>query len=502
MFDKCQMMKRNRAKSTMLMDSIEDNVLPKVRREKSLDAIEIINLDDVPQDGKLCEPRTYRSTAGHDYLYNMLRSDASKVLKDRISDGAPKTIAKVRKESNGVKPLPRTIQIARIHSQNAAIASLPTKDKLHKLKESMESTKSMLSSLENGEEKPVSIPYEGLDRIKRTYSRSKSVSKLRNTSRLHFKIGTIDNFKAKKANRKTVESVNHDHDWQAFQQTLATHVPKSDMPSSGSATPSEQGKSRAQSPSEIEQTLTWNTSKTLGQLPNSKFIFQVNEFGTIEMDTLSMTKIQALKLHKNDYKNFPQIEPSMACGHPDSAACFDAIIQRLNGDFATSSCKLNDKKPHQYYSPEFRAIIGALVQKKNNDCQAITANSIRDALRETNMHDRTKNSSHFDWPRFIDYFNKKSPADAQIKLAPTQLFSNPQPTTPNTFEIGQKLEAIDPQNSSLFSVCTIVDKCGYRIKLHFDGYMPAYDFWVNADSMNIFPAGWCSKTGKNWLRLV
>jgi len=34
---------------------------------------------------------------------------------------------------------------------------------------------------------------------------------------------------------------------------------------------------------------------------------------------------------------------------------------------------------------------------------------------------------------------------------------------------------------------------GYRIRLHFDGYSDNYDFWVNADSMDIFPAGWCEK---------
>lgn len=34
------------------------------------------------------------------------------------------------------------------------------------------------------------------------------------------------------------------------------------------------------------------------------------------------------------------------------------------------------------------------------------------------------------------------------------------------------------------------------MRLHFDGYPENYDFWVNADSMNIFPAGWAEKNGK------
>lgn len=36
---------------------------------------------------------------------------------------------------------------------------------------------------------------------------------------------------------------------------------------------------------------------------------------------------------------------------------------------------------------------------------------------------------------------------------------------------------------------------GYRIRLHFDGYLENYDFWVNADSMDIFPIGWSEKNG-------
>lgn len=214
----------------------------------------------------------------------------------------------------------------------------------------------------------------------------------------------------------------------------------------------------------------------------------------VEIDGLAMTKIKALRSHKSD-KNFPQVEPSMACGHPDSAGCFDSIVQRLNSGNPNISCNINGKKPHQFFSTEFKEIIGALVQRKNNNCQTIHNTEIVEALFETNMYDRTKDSSHFSWSRFIDYFNKKCAIDDQIQLAPTDLFVNVLPKSSNYFEIGQKLEAIDPNNSSLFCVCSIVDKCGYRLKIRFDGYPATHDFWVNADSNNIFPAGWCSKTG-------
>ncbi|XP_035915176.1 uncharacterized protein LOC118513481 isoform X2 [Anopheles stephensi] len=66
----------------------------------------------------------------------------------------------------------------------------------------------------------------------------------------------------------------------------------------------------------------------------------------------------------------------------------------------------------------------------------------------------------------------------------------------NMFRVGMKLEAIDPENSSLFCVCTVVEVRGYRLKLHFDGYPADYDFWVNANSADIFPPGWCRSTNR------
>lgn len=94
--------------------------------------------------------------------------------------------------------------------------------------------------------------------------------------------------------------------------------------------------------------------------------------------------------------------------------------------------------------------------------------------------------------RWSNYLRSNSMAIA----APISLFLNPFPTGPNNFMVGMKLEAIDPENCSLFCVCTIVDIMGYRLKLSFDGYDSGYDFWLNADSMDIFPPGWCAKTNR------
>lgn len=98
-----------------------------------------------------------------------------------------------------------------------------------------------------------------------------------------------------------------------------------------------------------------------------------------------------------------------------------------------------------------------------------------------------------------------------------------------------KLEGIDPQHPSMYFVLTVAEVsrtsvstasgslfriiymysqnalgesfrqvspphvitqvCGYRLRLHFDGYSDCHDFWVNANSPDIHPAGWCESTG-------
>lgn len=99
----------------------------------------------------------------------------------------------------------------------------------------------------------------------------------------------------------------------------------------------------------------------------------------------------------------------------------------------------------------------------------------------------TNTEEKFQWDTYLT---------AKSVPAPVELFKSPYPRSPNPFKVGMKLEAIDPANQKLFCVSTVEEKLGYRIKLHFDGYPAAYDFWVNADSANIFPAGFCHSTNR------
>ncbi|XP_045551917.1 lethal(3)malignant brain tumor-like protein 1 isoform X2 [Salmo salar] len=81
--------------------------------------------------------------------------------------------------------------------------------------------------------------------------------------------------------------------------------------------------------------------------------------------------------------------------------------------------------------------------------------------------------------------------------APAKLFQKSQrvPQCKNSFRQGMKLEGIDPQHPSMYFVLTVAEICGYRLRLHFDGYSDCHDFWVNANCPDIHPAGWCEGTG-------
>ncbi|PSN53045.1 hypothetical protein C0J52_03962 [Blattella germanica] len=95
--------------------------------------------------------------------------------------------------------------------------------------------------------------------------------------------------------------------------------------------------------------------------------------------------------------------------------------------------------------------------------------------------------SGFSWTKYLEH--------CKAKAAPVKLFKDPFPYTKNGFKVGMKMEGIDPEHPSFYCVLTVADVQGYRVRLHFDGYSGNYDFWVNADSMDIFPAGWCEKNG-------
>uniref|UniRef100_A0A3Q2XQA4 Lethal(3)malignant brain tumor-like protein 4 n=1 Tax=Hippocampus comes TaxID=109280 RepID=A0A3Q2XQA4_HIPCM len=79
------------------------------------------------------------------------------------------------------------------------------------------------------------------------------------------------------------------------------------------------------------------------------------------------------------------------------------------------------------------------------------------------------------------------------EAAPLALFTRSQgfPTRRSAFKVGMKLEGIDPLHPNMFCVMTVAEVIGCRLRVHFDGYSECHDFWLNSDSADIRPAGWC-----------
>ncbi|XP_066588878.1 lethal(3)malignant brain tumor-like protein 3 isoform X2 [Prorops nasuta] len=93
----------------------------------------------------------------------------------------------------------------------------------------------------------------------------------------------------------------------------------------------------------------------------------------------------------------------------------------------------------------------------------------------------------FSWAKYLEH--------CKAKAAPAKLFKDSFPDSKNHFKVGMKLEGIDPEHPSRYCVLTVAEVVGYRLRLHFDGYPENYDFWVNGDSIDIFPVGWSEKNG-------
>ncbi|XP_060524773.1 polycomb protein Scm [Cylas formicarius] len=94
------------------------------------------------------------------------------------------------------------------------------------------------------------------------------------------------------------------------------------------------------------------------------------------------------------------------------------------------------------------------------------------------------------WPMFL----LKTLNGAE--MAPSKIFQKepPMPRS-NLFQIGQKLEAVDKKNPQLICCATVGAIKDDQIHVTFDGWRGAFDYWCRYDSRDIFPVGWCAKSG-------
>ncbi|KAF5273813.1 hypothetical protein FQA39_LY00928 [Lamprigera yunnana] len=243
----------------------------------------------------------------------------------------------------------------------------------------------------------------------------------------------------------------------------------------------------------IDKILKWEDG--IASLPGSKIRFCMNEFGYLEyIQNEEYTKILEKKQNKlKDKKSDLQEEMRcLGCG------CYG-----LPSDFITSKhcsydcqelCEKNEKRKE----------VGKLRRKRSflKKCSESTAKEPKLEKEEViSEEDSTSNDCSqdkfnypwtctkkgFSWPKYLEHI--------KAKAVPVKFFKDPFPYNRNGFRPGMKLEGVDPQHPSHFCVLSVAEVIGYRMRLHFDGYSDNYDIWINADSMDIFPAGWCEKYG-------
>lgn len=58
-----------------------------------------------------------------------------------------------------------------------------------------------------------------------------------------------------------------------------------------------------------------------------------------------------------------------------------------------------------------------------------------------------------------------------------------------------KLECADLMDPRLVCVATVSRVVGRLLKIHFDGWENEYDQWLDCESPDIYPVGWCVTVG-------
>lgn len=58
-----------------------------------------------------------------------------------------------------------------------------------------------------------------------------------------------------------------------------------------------------------------------------------------------------------------------------------------------------------------------------------------------------------------------------------------------------RIECVDKRVPTLIRVATVDDVSDHQIRVRFDGWPDKYSYWVDDDSYDIHPPGWCQKTG-------
>ncbi|CAG5011168.1 unnamed protein product [Parnassius apollo] len=273
--------------------------------------------------------------------------------------------------------------------------------------------------------------------------------------------------------------------------------------------------------------LVW--SNGVAQLQGSKLKFQTNEFGLIDLvessDHGTIVMNPSAKYHtplkqrieRNSRDKKPMSpEDLYRC---DGCGCHGMAAEFITPNYCSLTCqtevqKISQKKERAELAKKRHKMKKLLMRKQLSDSELMqeakddkvplkdyestpAETQISEAALLKMSEDLIEDEKYpwmcgkngFSWMRYLDI--------CKAKAAPVKLFKDPFPYNRNRFKVGMRLEAIDPQHPSLFCVVSVAEVQGYRMRLHFDEYADLYDYWVNADSIDIFPPGWCEKNGRS-----
>ncbi|KAF0025171.1 hypothetical protein F2P81_022052 [Scophthalmus maximus] len=90
-------------------------------------------------------------------------------------------------------------------------------------------------------------------------------------------------------------------------------------------------------------------------------------------------------------------------------------------------------------------------------------------------------SQTFTWEKYLKQTNTKA--------APARLFNADYPG--HSFTANVKLEAVDLMEPRLVCAATVKRCVGHLLLIHFDGWEDEFDQWVDHQSPDIYPVGWC-----------
>ncbi|XP_066490140.1 lethal(3)malignant brain tumor-like protein 2 isoform X2 [Tiliqua scincoides] len=91
----------------------------------------------------------------------------------------------------------------------------------------------------------------------------------------------------------------------------------------------------------------------------------------------------------------------------------------------------------------------------------------------------------FSWATYLE--------KTKSKAAPARLFNLDCPN--HGFKVSAKLEAVDLMEPRLICVATVKRVVHRLLRIHFDGWDSEYDQWVDCESPDIYPVGWCELIG-------